>query len=261
MRAAAVARDRNRKRSAPRRFCKRIRKLVRGQRRPPTSPEAVRQRWRSLSAGLLSKGHFEAAGLDTVWDRNPGKYDRQVIAIQCLRNVCNGPAEGAIIEFGCYDGHTAVQMVHTLRELGDESRVILLDSFEGMPESNHDLDRYWNAGALKADYEDVKARFKDFSHVEVVKGYFDQTLPRYGDLKIKFAHVDCDMYKSVRDVHVYLLPRMVDGGVIVYDDYGFESCEGLMKAVDEDFIGRDEFFQLSLPSGQYLAIKRPSRNG
>ena len=48
---------------------------------------------------------------------------------------------------------------------------------------------------------------------------------------------------------------VADGEVIVYDDYGFESCYGLMKAVDEDFAGRCDYDTYSLPTGQYLATR------
>ncbi len=238
-----------------RRFFRKIRRAIRNNPRPPTDPETIHKRWRGITSSVLDAGHFSAVGLDNVWDRFPGKYDRQVIAATCLRNVCEQGLQGSVMEFGCYNGHTAIQLVQTLRSLEDMSPVLLLDSFEGMPESQHPLDLWWKPGRLKADYESCRARFEEFPRVEVLKGFFDATLEKLPEQRVKFAHIDCDMQKSVRDVHAWLLDRMVAGGVIVYDDYGFESCEGLMQAVDEDIAARPDYVGMSLPTGQYLALR------
>ncbi len=223
--------------------------------RPSTTPQAVCERWRALSSGLVSAQHFTRAGLDNIWERYPGKLDRQIIVIQALRNVVAAGVQGAIAEFGCYMGHTAIQIAHALETLGDDSRFVLFDSFQGMPASDRAEDEYWSEGAMTADHDEVKQRFADFANVEVVAGFFRDTLPGHDDLSLKLAHVDCDLYSSVRDVNDWLLDRVVPGGVIVYDDYGFESCYGLKEAVDEDMAARPEYVKYSLPTGQYVAIR------
>jgi hypothetical protein len=233
---------------------RRIARLTGRTGRPSTTPEAIHQRWRTLSSDLVSAEHFQRAGLPNIWDKYPGKYDRQVIVVQMLRNVVEAGVDGAIAEFGCFRGHTAIQMVHTLRALGDRSPVLLFDSFKGMPASDLDEDRYWSEGAMTADLREVTARFRPYPSVRVVPGFFADTLPEH-DLAIKFAHIDCDLASSVRDVHRWLLDRMAVGGAIVYDDYGFESCFGLMHAVNEDVASRVDYHSLSLPTGQCVAIR------
>ena len=99
--------------------------------RPPTSPKSIYDRWRSHSAWQVSSDHFRAVGLDSVWDRYPGKFDRQIVAVQCLRNVCRNNAQGAVVEFGCFLGHTAIQIVETLHELRDDSHVLLTFLWRG----------------------------------------------------------------------------------------------------------------------------------
>ncbi|MHC4083416.1 MAG: TylF/MycF/NovP-related O-methyltransferase [Planctomycetota bacterium] len=235
---------------------RRVRRLYGQPGRPSRSAEAVLARWRTLSSKLLSKAWFTEAGLDDIWERNPPKFDRQVIVMQSLRNVIAGGIDGVVAEFGCFRGHTAVQLARTMRELGDDSRLILFDSFRGMPASDDANDRYWCEGAMTADEDEVRARFADFPNVTVVGGFFSDSLPGFEDVQVKLAHVDCDMAASVRDVHDWLLDRVVPTGIIVYDDYGFEACLGLMHEVDAVLARRDDYITYSLPTGQYVAIRR-----
>ena len=47
------------------------------------------------------------------------------------------------------------------------------------------------------------------------------------------VHLDVDVYPITRFCLDFFGPRMVSGGVIVLDDYGTTTCEGVKKAVDE----------------------------
>ncbi len=63
-------------------------------------------------------------------------------------------------------------------------------------------------------------------------------LEEVGAERVAWAHIDVDIYAAVRDCLEYLYPRMAPGGMIVLDDYGFPSCPGARRAVDEFFAGR-----------------------
>lgn len=204
---------------------------------------------------LVSEQYYLDAGLENLKDTYPGKVDRQIMVIQCLRNVLLGGAKGIVAEFGCWRGHTAIQMIQTMRSLGDHSKLYLFDSFQGFPKSEAPEDASWREGDLAADFAEVTQRFEKFKNVEIVKGFFSDALLAFPNLVCKFAHVDCDLYVSTKDVNRWLLNRMAPGGAIVYDDYGFSNCVGAKKAVDEDLGERLDFFKLYLPTGQYLAIK------
>lgn len=158
-------------------------------------------------------------------------------------------------EFGCYRGHTAIQIIQTMRSLDDHSRLYLFDSFQGFPKSEAPEDASWREGELVADFGEVTRRFEKFENVEIIKGFFNDTLPAFPNVVCKFAHVDADLYISIKQVDRWLLDRMAPGGMIVYDDYGFANCVGAQKAVDEDLGERSDFFKIYLPTGQYLAIK------
>jgi len=70
-----------------------------------------------------------------------------------------------------------------------------------------------------------------------------------------FVHVDADIYRSVLDACAFFWPRLSPGGVLVFDDYGFESCPGAKRAVDEYFAGAMDR-PWYLPSGQCVVVKR-----
>ena len=213
-------------------------------------------RWRQLLSSLVPSGTFESSGLNDLIDLHPAKFDRQLMLIQCLQNVIAAGTRGSVAEFGCFRGHTAIHLAETMQRLGDVSPFYLLDSFEGLPESEVPEDQDWKTGELAADYEEVRERFDRFANVEVVKGFFSETLPKLPEQGWKFAHVDADLFVSIREVNEWLLDRVVPGGMVVYDDYGLETCKGAKKAVDEALADRSDFIRLFLPTAQYLAIRQ-----
>lgn len=219
------------------------------------APLSLYGRWRQLLSPLVPAQHFVSAGLQDLQHEYPGKYDRQIMLIHCLHNVLRGGARGDAAEFGCFRGHTAIQIAETLAAHGDAATLYLFDSFQGLPKSAAPEDRCWRQGDLAADFDEVSRRFARFQDVRIVKGFFSDTLPVMPDLRIKFAHVDADLYSSIRDVNRWLLDRVVSGGIIVYDDYGFANCPGARKAVDEDLELRRDFAALYVPTGQLIAIR------
>jgi O-methyltransferase len=60
----------------------------------------------------------------------------------------------------------------------------------------------------------------------------------------------------VLDCCHFIYPRLLAGGFMVFDDYGFPSCFGARQAVDEFFAGRPEV-PLVLPTGQAVVFKAP----
>jgi len=129
---------------------------------------------------------------------------------------------GEIWECGVYKGGTA----NALSIFGRTLR--LFDTFEGMPETC-EHDNFHKRG--------------DFKVTEIPKikdaifyiGKIPRTFEGLGKCKIGFAHVDVDIYESTLACCKFIVPRLVPGGVIIFDDYGFKTCKGAKKAIDEYF--------------------------
>ena len=66
-------------------------------------------------------------------------------------------------------------------------------------------------------------------NVSFCKGLFEDTLKI--DQPVALCHIDCDWYDSVNVCLERVVPHVLPGGVIVFDDYN--SFEGCRQAVDE----------------------------
>ena len=90
--------------------------------------------------------------------------------------------------------------------------------------------------------------------IDYRKGWVPETFAGLEDKSFCFAHIDLDLYQGVLDSLTFLYPRMSAGGIIVLDDFGFASCPGARRAVDEFFADKPEF-PLALQTCQGLIHK------
>jgi O-methyltransferase len=95
----------------------------------------------------------------------------------------------------------------------------------------------------------------DDERIVLIKGLFEETLPRYLKEPIAFAHIDCDWYSPVRFCLHQLYPLLPDNGTIIIDDYNH--WEGCTKATDEFCAA---FPQITIAPGPTCAVlvKRPA---
>jgi hypothetical protein len=155
-----------------------------------------------------------------------------------------------------YRGHTAAAIKRTLEKHGSDKALYLFDSYAGMPDVTHPVDGDWEKGDLASGVEHVQQLFEDQSGVHIVPGYFNNTLPDHQDLKFSFCHVDADLYTSIKECIEFILPRLSEGGTIVFDDYGFRDCPGAKEAIEEA-LGADCPSFIPLPTGQAIYVSRP----
>jgi hypothetical protein len=69
--------------------------------------------------------------------------------------------------------------------------------------------------------------------IHYVKGKVEETIPSTLPDNIALLRLDTDWYESTKHELIHLFPKLVRGGVLVIDDYGF--WKGARKAVDEYF--------------------------
>jgi O-methyltransferase len=50
---------------------------------------------------------------------------------------------------------------------------------------------------------------------------------------VKICHIDVDVYQSAKDIFTWVWPRLIPGGVVIFDDFGFGACEGITQLVNE----------------------------
>lgn len=144
--------------------------------------------------------------------------------------------EGDIVEVGVWRGGSGVLMAHRAKELGMRSTVYLCDTFRGMVKTS-DKDPLYRGGELSdtssSIVHDLAGRMR-LKNVRICEGIFpEESEHLVVSTDVSLCHIDVDVYESARDVLAWVWPRMRIGALIVYDDYGFPTCAGITRHVDE----------------------------
>ena len=163
---------------------------------------------------------------------------------------------GEFWECGVYKGGTAILLAKVIAEYGASSgtKLHLFDTFEGMPDVNAQKDWHKSGDFKDTSEEAVSSRVGHPEHVVTHKGFIPDTFKGLENSKISFAHIDVDIYQSILDSLNFIYPRLMPGGFIIFDDYGFPTCPGARQAVDEFFAHKPEQ-PLAMPSGQAIVFK------
>ena len=191
-------------------------------------------------------------------------------AVYCERNNI----EGAFVECGTWKGGAMGIMALANLKFGDHRRHLhLFDAFEEIcqPDENFDdkelveevkkltkikqfnkelspltgiYDQYGGPGTLDINKKLLEEKIQyppDFLHYHV--GWFEHTVPAdAGKIeKIAILRLDGDWYSSTKVCLDHLYDKVVKGGIVIIDDYGYNT--GCKKAVD-DFLAQLNAFPL-----------------
>jgi ABC-type polysaccharide/polyol phosphate transport system ATPase subunit len=188
---------------------------------------------------------------------DPGNWhslDRKFALKELLKLVVHLP--GDLAEVGVYKGASAWLMCEATA--GTTKTVHLFDSFEGLSEPLPVDGSYWFRGALSVSDEHARQNLSRFGNAKIYKGWVPERFQDVADRCFCFVHVDVDLYEPTRASVEFFYERLVTNGLMVFDDYGFETCPGARQAVDEFFATRPEALVM-LPTGQALIQKLASK--
>ncbi|GAB2946227.1 hypothetical protein GCM10023080_000850 [Streptomyces pseudoechinosporeus] len=219
---------------------------------PRTSPRNSPQR-SETAPGPTFPADYDDTAKDIIRAVSPYTMtspERLNALILATRYVSRHNIAGDIVECGVWRGGSMQAAARTLLSLHDTGRhLYLFDTFEGMPApTDKDLRRDGEfAGDLLArqdrsrpiwavaTLEDVKEGFERIPYpadrVHFVQGLVEDTIPAAAPERISILRLDTDWYASTRHELEYLYPRLVSGGVLLIDDYGW--WQGSKCAVDE----------------------------
>ncbi len=133
----------------------------------------------------------------------------------------------------------------------------LCDSFEGLSQPTEaDAETGgrrdpWEAGDLQADERVTREQLQEFPQCRFHRGWIPDCFAGLEDRRFALVHIDVDLYEPTRAAFEFFYPRLSPGAVMICDDYGFASCPGARKAVDEFFADKADV-PIELPSGQAL---------
>lgn len=131
-------------------------------------------------------------------------------------------------EFGLFRGFSlwfAEQLSRTCA--APDFRFYGFDSFEGLPPSDVDKD-YYSEGDFSASEEEVHKFLSnygaDFDRIRLFKGFFSKEYfahlrLREDFLPVSICVIDVDIYESCVDVLDFIHPFLVEGSILIFDDY------------------------------------------
>ena len=102
-----------------------------------------------------------------------------------------------------------------------EKHHFVFDSFEGLSQPGTKDGDHWYAGALEVPEEIVRQNLNPFTKFTLYKGWIPERFDEVSDRKFSFVHIDVDLYQPTADSMAFFYQRMVNGGIILCDDYGF----------------------------------------
>ena len=166
--------------------------------------------------------------------------------------------DGILIEVGVWRGGSGCLLAKRWEALGKKTSVYLCDTFQGVVKAGG-KDTYYKGGEHSNTSKQMVQDFvhkMDLLNVKILQGIFpEDTGNQIPQEAIAFAHIDVDVYASCRDVVKFVWPRLVHGGILVFDDYGFPSTEGVRAYLDE-IKGKDDLVFIVGGYGQGIVIKK-----
>ncbi len=93
-----------------------------------------------------------------------------------------------------------------------------------------------------------------FPGVSFHKGWIPAVFADLPETRWSFVHVDVDLYEPTYATLEYFYPRLVEGGVILCDDYGSAIFPGAQRAWHRFCDERDVRFVM-LDTGQSVILK------
>ena len=143
--------------------------------------------------------------------------------------------KGDFVECGVYAGAQCAAMGLALQQYGDNRKIHLFDSFEGIPEAG-----IYDQSSLSGESVSSIVNTMQFmslwrinsSMLVYHKGWFAETIPNCKLNNISILRLDGDLYESTKTCLNGLFPALVKNGICIIDDYELTGCK---KAVHEYF--------------------------
>jgi O-methyltransferase len=169
------------------------------------------------------------------------------------------------VECGCWKGHSSYLISKLIYSSQKRLSFHIFDSFEGLSKSTIEdslyhrkrLDDKKRISNFFSSNENFVKNYvlKSFSFVKTYKGWIPSKFYQIKNKKFSFIHVDVDLYKPTIESLSFFYPRLVDGGVMVCDDYNVTGFPGAKKAWDDFFKNKKIKFFFQNPLGGCFIIK------
>tara|TARA_Y100000590_G_scaffold114564_1_gene130557 strand:- start:7711 stop:8469 length:759 start_codon:yes stop_codon:yes gene_type:complete len=161
--------------------------------------------------------------------------------------------KGNILDVGCLKGGAGYAMA----KVNKNGTTYLIDTFRGLIENEN---YHKKSHFIFKDIDFVKRKIKKLrlKNTRVIKASFPKGMARLlKGKKFKLCHIDVNTFKATKLSFEFIRKRIVKNGIVVFDDYGIHSTEGIKKYVDIIMKKyKNEFSFINNYMGQCILIKK-----
>lgn len=163
-----------------------------------------------------------------------------------------------LVECGVEWGYTAFFALKTLTNNDKKINSFsmhLYDAWQDMREEELLESEYWHVNLYKnLDIESTKKNLIEFKENLIFhQGYIPDSLMKKPDPPdtIFYLHIDLNSAKPTESALEFFYPRLVVGGVILFDDYGWDAYEDTKNTI-ENFFKDKPGILMKIPTGQAI---------
>ncbi|MEO8413520.1 MAG: TylF/MycF/NovP-related O-methyltransferase [Ginsengibacter sp.] len=169
--------------------------------------------------------------------------------------------EGDFVDCGVHTGIFARAVINYVDFQSSNKKYYLLDTFNGLDSKYSSAEEFKRNVAMGYDQENpdqllrqVTETFKEFN-TSIIKGSVPETLPAVDTDKVCYLSVDMNCVEPEVQALEFFWSKMVSGGVIILDDYGYANVTQNQKEAHDAFAKSKNVEILTLPTCQGLLIK------
>jgi O-methyltransferase len=167
--------------------------------------------------------------------------------------------EGDFVECGVNTGILSLAICRYYDFASQARSFYLFDTYNGIPESQMSASERGqrireNTAFYEECYELALKNFSPWPNAKPVRGMVPDTLHTVNIEKVAYLSLDMNIAAPERAALEHFWPKLVRGGVIVLDDYGWAAYAEQKASMDE-FAAAHGIQVCCLPTGQGLIVK------
>lgn len=182
------------------------------------------------------------------------------VAIACWAGWHAARLPGDFVECGTYTGILSLAVCEYIDFNATGKSFYLFDTFEGIPSDQisesegRDQKLTMNEHWYPDFYETTLRNFVPFPRAQLIRGRVPETLSAVEIERVCYLSIDMNIAYPERAALEFFWPKLVAGGIVVFDDYAFPGHAAQKQTADE-FAAIQGVEIFTLPTGQGLLIK------
>lgn len=168
--------------------------------------------------------------------------------------------EGECMEMGVYKGASAYLIADRIKKNKKDKLLFLLDTFEGTPYKRigykKDNEKRKGQYIVAGGKQKVKEHLGEYETLcRFIQGIIPESFSKLPEnTYFCFIHIHLNLFDSTYEALEFVYKYCIKEGIILIEDYGLISCQGVKAAVDK-FCKKYKIHLIKLPTCQGVIIK------